>query len=719
MKIHQIHIENFGKLHDFTLNFEDGINEINEKNGYGKTTLMAFIKSMLYGFPSTTSKNIQKNERLRYLPWNKQTYGGYMICEFEDKQYRIERTFSTKNSDDECSIYNLKTMEKLNIEDIGLHFLGLDSSSFERSVYIGGNMLETSANSVLIGKLTKLNASSQESISNYENAIKILDTKRAYYLKTGNRGAIYDKKEKISNLQRTLSEIKQSIEFSKKYDEEIKDLQKEEKGIIDKIKLIEENITIASKENEKQATRKHFNSLVSNKEKIMQEITKIENCCPNGIPSDEAIQICTEKLVEKNKQLALQEQSFRKMKDLEENQPILKDFKEQEKKAQMLIQNTSQVNKNNKPILFAIIGLGILFALAGLIFAPLINVILGIGFCIIGIFTICFSLWKLSKIKKQCSNITNNRKELQILLNLDKNYSTQDAQKALIKLESIYEIYNEEKENNIEFEKNINKLEQEINLFFSSFKNIPTDKNTALEVIKKYKIRYDDLNNELQSFIKQIEDFDTEKLDTPDIKFDLYTLNKQKTECNNELNEIRKLIIDKSNKKANEDIKADSLFEVNAELNKTYEELKLYEKTYSNIMFAYNYLKKAKLELGNRYITPTQNKLNELVELCPYLKPYSPITLKEDLTLMYEEQGKLRDEQTFSSGLLVSSSILVRFALASIIFDKEPCTIFLDDPFTSLDKENFNYIKQTISTLSKQYQIIYFTCAQSRSLITN
>lgn len=50
MKLIACHINNFGKLSDLNINFNDGVNVINQPNGWGKSTLAAFLKAMLYGF---------------------------------------------------------------------------------------------------------------------------------------------------------------------------------------------------------------------------------------------------------------------------------------------------------------------------------------------------------------------------------------------------------------------------------------------------------------------------------------------------------------------------------------------------------------------------------------------------------------------------------------------------------------------------------------------
>ena len=44
MKLIACHINNFGKLSDLNINFNDGVNVINQPNGWGKSTLAAFMK---------------------------------------------------------------------------------------------------------------------------------------------------------------------------------------------------------------------------------------------------------------------------------------------------------------------------------------------------------------------------------------------------------------------------------------------------------------------------------------------------------------------------------------------------------------------------------------------------------------------------------------------------------------------------------------------------
>ena len=47
MRLLELHIDGFGKFHDRTISFNDGINIIYGKNEAGKSTLHTFIRGML------------------------------------------------------------------------------------------------------------------------------------------------------------------------------------------------------------------------------------------------------------------------------------------------------------------------------------------------------------------------------------------------------------------------------------------------------------------------------------------------------------------------------------------------------------------------------------------------------------------------------------------------------------------------------------------------
>ena len=91
MNILKLELTHFGKFHLKTITFTSGLNIVYGKNEAGKSTIHAFVRSMLFGIPDTE----EGNERYsHYLPWETpHDFCGRMWIKKDDKVYRIERNF--------------------------------------------------------------------------------------------------------------------------------------------------------------------------------------------------------------------------------------------------------------------------------------------------------------------------------------------------------------------------------------------------------------------------------------------------------------------------------------------------------------------------------------------------------------------------------------------------------------------------------------------------
>ena len=143
MKLISMHVDGFGSLHNYNYNFKDGLNIVLQDNGWGKTTMAAFLKAMLYGLDSKRSKDVTENERMRYLPWQGGKCGGSLDFEAEGVKYRIFRTFGETPRYDSAKIINLDSgvTARIDPNKIGETLFKLDASAFQRSVFINQNGL--------------------------------------------------------------------------------------------------------------------------------------------------------------------------------------------------------------------------------------------------------------------------------------------------------------------------------------------------------------------------------------------------------------------------------------------------------------------------------------------------------------------------------------------------------------------------------------------------
>lgn len=94
MRLLDLHIDGFGKFHDRSVKFEDGLNIVYGKNEAGKSTLHTFIRCMLFGLERGRGRASKNDLYSRYEPWqNKAAYGGQLRLEKNGSIYRIERNF--------------------------------------------------------------------------------------------------------------------------------------------------------------------------------------------------------------------------------------------------------------------------------------------------------------------------------------------------------------------------------------------------------------------------------------------------------------------------------------------------------------------------------------------------------------------------------------------------------------------------------------------------
>lgn len=214
MRLIGIKIENFGKLTDFSMNFSEGLNTINEENGWGKSTLAAFIRVMLFGFEGETKRNDLEKERKRYKPWQGGTYGGSLILETCGRKYRIVRLFGSRDKDDEFRLYNEDTgMLSDDYSDrIGEEIFGLDSGSFNRTVMINQNDMETGATDGINAKLGNI-ADVTDDIDRYDAVTGKIKDRINYLSHTRSTGMLYKIRNNITALENDIRN-KENVENS-------------------------------------------------------------------------------------------------------------------------------------------------------------------------------------------------------------------------------------------------------------------------------------------------------------------------------------------------------------------------------------------------------------------------------------------------------------------------------------------------------------------------
>ena len=94
MQITEIYIKNFGKFSDTRFELSDKIHVFYGENEYGKSTIYAFIKAMLFGLERGRGRAALNDNFSRYEPWeNPNYYAGTMRFTSGGKHFFLERHF--------------------------------------------------------------------------------------------------------------------------------------------------------------------------------------------------------------------------------------------------------------------------------------------------------------------------------------------------------------------------------------------------------------------------------------------------------------------------------------------------------------------------------------------------------------------------------------------------------------------------------------------------
>ena len=136
MKLVKCYVSSFGKLKNFSYDFNSQLNTFKEDNGWGKSTLATFIKAMFYGLVSG-KRNVNENERIKYRPWNTtERFGGSIWFEKDGKVYKLERFFGTKEAEDTVRLFDEETGKEFSkTENLGHRLFQIDEEGFLSTTY--------------------------------------------------------------------------------------------------------------------------------------------------------------------------------------------------------------------------------------------------------------------------------------------------------------------------------------------------------------------------------------------------------------------------------------------------------------------------------------------------------------------------------------------------------------------------------------------------------
>jgi DNA repair exonuclease SbcCD ATPase subunit len=183
MTLNELTIRGFGKFHDRTFTFSDGINILYGKNESGKSTLHSFLRAMLFGMERARGRAAKTDFFAHFEPWfGDGAYGGTLKFTEGGHVYRLERNFS-KNPLDLSITDETEGKEVPEPGEFLSKLLGnLSVTAFDNTVSIG--QLKSSTDAGLVNELknyiANMNTSGNMSLNITKACAYLKDQRRAF-----------------------------------------------------------------------------------------------------------------------------------------------------------------------------------------------------------------------------------------------------------------------------------------------------------------------------------------------------------------------------------------------------------------------------------------------------------------------------------------------------------------------------------------------------------
>lgn len=205
MKIDNFKINNYGKIENREVILKNGINLIKGYNEAGKSTILSFLNSMLYGIDKTKKGNISEYDK--FLPWLSTNFSGSMEYTLDDgKKYYVFRDFKKKIPvvlDQNRNDITLKFKQSKKGIDFLEEQIGVDRRTFENTSisYQKLVVLDDKNKAEMAGRLANL-VSTGEEIFSYDELIKKLNNRQLEEI-----GSSRTKKRPLNNIEERILKL--------------------------------------------------------------------------------------------------------------------------------------------------------------------------------------------------------------------------------------------------------------------------------------------------------------------------------------------------------------------------------------------------------------------------------------------------------------------------------------------------------------------------------
>lgn len=229
MRIESLHIDKFGKLRAFDLAFPEGLTIVRGDNESGKTTILAFLRAMLYGL-NGKSASIAQNDRRKYMPWGETSMGGSLRLTDGRSAWEIARVFGQTKKQDTLRVTDLASGEAVELpagDEPGRVLLGVDEAVFADTLYVSARGSRPSGDgAALTDKIRNLVGTGSEDV----DLKSVLDRLRA--AKNAIAPRVKDKGQ-LAAVQREQDEVQRALLASAQEQQELARLRERVQALSD------------------------------------------------------------------------------------------------------------------------------------------------------------------------------------------------------------------------------------------------------------------------------------------------------------------------------------------------------------------------------------------------------------------------------------------------------------------------------------------------------
>lgn len=164
-----------------------------------------------------------------------------------------------------------------------------------------------------------------------------------------------------------------------------------------------------------------------------------------------------------------------------------------------------------------------------------------------------------------------------------------------------------------------------------------------------------------------------------------------------------------------DEYEVEKLDEHRAELERQQVRLKEYKEKHRLLTGAAALLQEADKRLKDKYVKPIKD---EFIAIAAPLERAigEKLVMTKNFEIRYDLHGKERSEKHLSAGQRSICALCFRLALIKNMYADGLPFLILDDPFVHLDETHMSRVRGLLKELSKDFQILYFTCHESRSV---